>query len=181
MRRPPDGMDMRGSLRGSGRGGVITQEELKRRIEHQQKQNEINMGQQQLIGSQQSQLMAMNQSQNLLKAKIYEQNHLRQGQKLYWFHFRWLKIQEINASFPISITLFSNHLFSKFLNPIKKISNPKITFTTSINRTTSRLLRSVSHLTAEPYFGHFCTKRTRIEVFARQKWKNSDGKFVRRN
>ena len=79
MRRPPDGMDMRGSLRGSGRGGVITQEELKRRIEHQQKQNEINMGQQQLIGSQQSQLMAMNQNQNLLKAKIYEQNHLRQG------------------------------------------------------------------------------------------------------
>ena len=78
MRRPPDGMDMRGSLRGSGgRGGVITQEELKRRIEHQQKQNEINMGQQQLIGSQQSQLMAMNQNQNLLKAKIYEQNHLR--------------------------------------------------------------------------------------------------------
>ena len=82
MRRPPDGMDMRGSLRGSGRGGVITQEELKRRIEHQQKQNEINMGQQQLIGSQQSQLMAMNQNQNLLKAKIYEQNHLRQGSTL---------------------------------------------------------------------------------------------------
>ena len=110
MRRPPDGMDMRGSLRGSGRGGVITQEELKRRIEHQQKQNEINMGQQQLIGSQQSQLMAMNQSQNLLKAKIYEQNHLRQGQKLYRFHFRWLKIKEIITVFPISIMLLSNHL-----------------------------------------------------------------------
>ena len=66
---------MRGSLRGSGRGGVITQEELKRRIEHQQKENEIRH--QQMIGSQQNQLMAMNQNQNLLKQKIYEQNHLR--------------------------------------------------------------------------------------------------------
>ena len=124
MRRPPDGMDMRGSLRGSGgRGGVITQEELKRRIEHQQKQNEINMGQQQLIGSQQSQLMAMNQNQNLLKAKIYEQNHLRQGST-----HRNYQIFSLN-----------------FVNPIEKISNPKITFTTSINRTTSRFLWSVSY------------------------------------
>ena len=69
---PPDGMDMRagGGIRGGGRGGMITQDELRRRMEQQKQQ------QQHLNPSQ------VQYSQRQFQQKIYEQNTIRFNQSL---------------------------------------------------------------------------------------------------